>query len=76
VTTRDGELVCANHGAMFDPGSGRCTFGPCEGAYLDPLEVDLRADAVCLIEDGHEFVAAGPAERDPADLSLMSNIEF
>ena len=29
---RDGSLMCTRHGATFEPGSGACTHGPCEGA--------------------------------------------
>jgi len=28
---RNGELVRANHGALFEADTGRCTHGPCEG---------------------------------------------
>ena len=27
-------LVCPNHGAKFDPETGRCVSGPCFGKYL------------------------------------------
>ncbi|MFB6218382.1 MAG: Rieske (2Fe-2S) protein [Halobacteriaceae archaeon] len=76
VRTRNGELVCTNHGAMFDPDSGRCTFGPCEGAYLGSLDIAVEDGTVYLTDGEYEFVAAGPAERDPTDLSSTSNIEF
>ncbi|HEY3302076.1 MAG TPA: Rieske 2Fe-2S domain-containing protein [Candidatus Binatia bacterium] len=34
-------LICANHGATYDPTSGECIWGPCLGAFLQsvPLEV-------------------------------------
>lgn len=73
---RDGELVCANHGAYFESDSGLCTFGPCEGAYLNGLELAVEDGVVSLAEDGYEFVATGPLESDPADLSSKSNMEF
>jgi len=38
---RDGELICANHGAYFEADSGHCTYGPCEGAYLTDLSVTV-----------------------------------
>lgn len=38
--TEDGRwLVCATHGAVFEPGSGVCVEGPCPGARLEPLQV-------------------------------------
>ena len=41
--TVDGRhLICANHGATFEPASGECIWGPCVGASLHsvPLEID------------------------------------
>lgn len=37
-------LICAVHGALYEPASGRCAGGPCRGrGHLEPLE--LREDA-------------------------------
>ena len=33
-------LICANHGALFEPDTGRCVGGPCLGRSLAPIEVD------------------------------------
>ena len=30
-------LVCATHGALFEPATGRCVAGPCRGASLERL---------------------------------------
>lgn len=76
ATMRDGEVVCTNHGAYFESDSGRCTFGPCEGAYLDEVDVTTRDGEVFLTDDGFEFVAAGPATTADGDLSSTSNVEF
>ncbi|WP_128477608.1 Rieske (2Fe-2S) protein [Halorussus pelagicus] len=73
---RNGELVCANHGALFEGDSGRCTHGPCEGAYLDPIEVEVSDGTVYLTDDEYEFVREGGIETDPTDLTSKSNIEF
>jgi nitrite reductase/ring-hydroxylating ferredoxin subunit len=35
---RGGELECAAHGARFDPASGACVGGPCEGRGLTALD--------------------------------------
>lgn len=35
-------LVCCHHGARFDPATGRCVEGPCEGASLTELAVEDR----------------------------------
>lgn len=73
---RNGELVCANHGALFEDDTGLCTHGPCEGAYLNPVEIEIRDGAVYLVDDTYEFVREGGIEKDPTDLTSKSNIEF
>jgi nitrite reductase/ring-hydroxylating ferredoxin subunit len=72
---RNGELVCANHGAMFDADSGLCTFGPCEGAVLNEVAVAVREDAVYLTDDAYDYDSPGPVETDD-DLTSTSNVEF
>jgi nitrite reductase/ring-hydroxylating ferredoxin subunit len=73
---RNGEIVCTNHGAMFDAGTGECTFGPCEGAVLNPVEVAVENGDVVLVDSAYEFVGVGPVREDDGDLSSTSNIEF
>jgi nitrite reductase/ring-hydroxylating ferredoxin subunit len=41
-------LLCRNHGALFDPLTGLCLKGPCQGARLRPLSIELSAGAVWL----------------------------
>ncbi|WP_254763096.1 Rieske (2Fe-2S) protein [Natrinema marinum] len=73
---RNGELVCANHGAYFEADSGECTFGPCEGAYLTELEVSVADGDVYLTDGDYEFVGIGPIEGDDLDRTSTSNVEF
>jgi nitrite reductase/ring-hydroxylating ferredoxin subunit len=42
-------LMCATHGALFEPGNGYCVAGPCRGASLEPLEVVERDGQVILL---------------------------
>jgi nitrite reductase/ring-hydroxylating ferredoxin subunit len=42
-------LMCATHGAMYEPDSGLCIAGPCRGARLVTVEVHER--------DGNIFCA-------------------
>lgn len=35
------DLHCRRHGAVFDGNSGECTFGPCLGRSLWPLEIEI-----------------------------------
>ena len=51
--TRDLSLImCAGHGALFEPDSGRCVAGPCIGHGLDTLPT--------VVEDGEVVVYAEP----------------
>jgi nitrite reductase/ring-hydroxylating ferredoxin subunit len=55
--TDDGRLlVCATHGAIFEPDSGRCAGGPCGGSALWPLDVRL--------EDGRVVVSVRPEDAE------------
>lgn len=45
-----GQIECSAHGARFDPGTGACAGGPCEGRALTPLTVEVREGAVWLAE--------------------------
>ncbi|WP_418119122.1 Rieske (2Fe-2S) protein [Variovorax sp. 350MFTsu5.1] len=37
-------LMCARHGAIFEPDTGKCVGGPCRGARLTPVAVHEKAD--------------------------------
>ena len=39
-------LVCVHHGARFRPDTGECVEGPCRGAFLTPLALELRDSAL------------------------------
>ncbi|WP_283102257.1 Rieske (2Fe-2S) protein [Haloplanus halobius] len=73
---RDGELVCANHGAYFEADTGHCTFGPCEGATLEGVDVAVTDDDVYLTDDDYAFVAAGPMDDGDDGPSPTSTYEF
>lgn len=73
---RNGEIVCTNHGAMFEVDTGRCTYGPCEGAYLNGIDLRVEDGAVFLEDPDFAYVGPGPIPREPGDLSSTSNLEF
>lgn len=35
-------LMCATHGAIYEPDTGKCVGGPCRGARLRKVEVEER----------------------------------
>jgi nitrite reductase/ring-hydroxylating ferredoxin subunit len=44
-------LICATHGALFEPDSGLCIAGPCQGAYLQKIPVMVEGENVVLAHD-------------------------
>lgn len=49
-------LRCASHGALFEPESGLCVYGPCAGRKLRALE--------CWVESGEIWVRNGDMPHD------------
>jgi len=47
---KHGHLVCAVHGATFELRGGECIAGPCRGAMLKAIPVELHDDAVFLAD--------------------------
>jgi nitrite reductase/ring-hydroxylating ferredoxin subunit len=43
-------LVCVNHGAHFDPGSGVCLRGPCKGLRLRVFPVTTEGQNVVVAD--------------------------
>jgi nitrite reductase/ring-hydroxylating ferredoxin subunit len=43
-------LVCATHGATYEPATGHCIMGPCKGANLRALRIEERDGNVYLLE--------------------------
>jgi nitrite reductase/ring-hydroxylating ferredoxin subunit len=41
-------LICATHGAVFEPSTGACVAGPCAGDVLTPLAVRVEDGAVVV----------------------------
>jgi nitrite reductase/ring-hydroxylating ferredoxin subunit len=70
---RGGEILCANHGAMFEADTGRCTYGPCEGAVLTEVGVRVAGGDVYLADENYEYVGPGPVDTDD-DRSSDSNV--
>lgn len=47
-------LMCATHGAIYDPETGRCAGGPCRGGRLRPISIMVQNGKVYWQPD--EFV--------------------
>ena len=45
-------LICSTHGALYEPESGRCRGGPCNGLGLLPVAVAEHGGALWLTEPG------------------------
>lgn len=60
--TRDRTLIiCAGHGALFEPKDGRCIAGPCVGMALESLPA--------AVEDGLVVVYVNPGVNEPESRS-------
>lgn len=44
-------LICSTHGALYDPATGACLGGRCNGRGLTPLTVVEEGDGIYLLED-------------------------
>ena len=50
LKNRDGQLVCAVHGACFEWPGGECVGGPCRGQSLRAVAVQVRDGLVEPVE--------------------------
>ena len=57
-------LMCATHGAIYAPESGRCAGGPCRGQGLRVVAIEERDGTVFWQPDPHVF--APPATPPPS----------
>jgi Ferredoxin subunits of nitrite reductase and ring-hydroxylating dioxygenases len=48
LKSREGQLVCAAHGASFELQQGTCVAGPCRGDALRAVPVEVRDGQVWL----------------------------
>jgi nitrite reductase/ring-hydroxylating ferredoxin subunit len=54
---RDGNLLkCMSHGAMFEPDSGLCSWRPCEGLSLIPLQVIEEDENILFQDEDYELI--------------------
>ena len=47
-------IMCANHGAVFEPPTGECIWGPCAGLALQSVPIEI---------DGEQVYASCPQEE-------------
>ena len=48
LLSKEGQLVCAVHGAAFETMGGVCVAGPCKGEALRAVAVQIRDGAIWL----------------------------
>ena len=51
LLSKEGLLVCAAHGASFELARGECVAGPCRGASLRAVAVEVCDGLVVLVSD-------------------------
>ena len=50
-------IICANHGALFEPNSGECVNGPCYGASLTKIAVTENANGVFVNDRRYRLIS-------------------
>ena len=45
-------LICQTHGALYEPETGACVEGPCQGASLFPIALECRDGSVYVESEG------------------------
>ena len=73
---REDEIVCENHGAMFNLDSGICTFGPCKGAVLDEVDVVTESGSIMLTDEKYTFLETGGIENDNLSSNTKGEYSF
>jgi len=41
-------IVCATHGALYEPSTGKCISGPCTGKNLESLNLEITEDRLIV----------------------------
>src|SRR5262249_5072168 len=59
-TTRDGDILCSMHFALFRATDGVCIDGACPGRALDPIPVELTPTGTLRIAPGPQQPAGSP----------------
>jgi len=44
-------ILCSSHGALFETDAGRCLAGPCPGAQLRPVPLEVIGDLILIAAD-------------------------
>jgi nitrite reductase/ring-hydroxylating ferredoxin subunit len=55
-------ILCSSHGALFDKEGGFCVAGPCAGAHLTPIALQVKSGYV-LLADSVDVNALADAPR-------------
>jgi nitrite reductase/ring-hydroxylating ferredoxin subunit len=59
-------IICAVHGALYEPATGQCVGGPCVGARLMPLQFSEREGRVYWYPSVDVHAAPIPTSHTPA----------
>jgi len=49
-------LLCATHGAVYEPRTGSCAGGPCNGRGLIPLSIEERDGTLYYLDQDNDHV--------------------
>ena len=55
-------LMCANHGAVFEPQTGECIWGPCVGLSLQSIALEIKNNKIFLRPADSQVESSGLAK--------------
>ncbi len=56
-------IICATHGATYDPATGECVAGPCPGEYLERLPLQILNGTIFVICAPGDLSGAATARK-------------
>lgn len=66
-------LMCGKHGALFHIGTGECVDGPCKGERLEPVQIVIDGDEICIV--GVHLAEEDGLDREEADQMLEITVQ-
>ncbi len=58
-------IICATHGALYQPETGECVSGPCKGARLSPVAIRELKGQINLADNMGQVISEFDPDFDP-----------
>lgn len=73
---RNGEIICNNHGAIFDIKTGECHHGPCKGSSLIEIDITIEDGSILLTDSEYSYQSEGGISSDDMPDSTAGESDF